>query len=86
MVLIKALWERSSPAAFFTMTGLPAPAFDERSASQILSGPYKYFDYLDGRVMKISLNTDDVDPSLYDRDLGKGAFAEVVRKLRLQYP
>ena len=41
-----------------------------------------YVDYLQGRVMKISLKTDEVDPWGYDRDNGEGAFQRVVTALR----
>ena len=41
-----------------------------------------YFDYLQGRVMKISLKADEVDPWGYDRDNGEGAFQRVVNSLR----
>jgi hypothetical protein len=32
-----------------------------------------YFDYLFGRVLKVDIGGDDLDPRLYDRDLGEGA-------------
>lgn len=32
-----------------------------------------YFDYLQGRVMKVDLAGDELDPRLYDRDNGEGA-------------
>jgi len=32
-----------------------------------------YFDYLYGRVMKVDLSGDELNPALYDRDLGAGA-------------
>ena len=32
-----------------------------------------YFDYLHGRVMKVDLSGDSLDPCLYDRDNGFGA-------------
>lgn len=32
-----------------------------------------YFDYLKGRVMKIDLSGDELNPALYDRDNGEGA-------------
>jgi len=32
-----------------------------------------YFDYLNGRVMKVDLSSDVLDPTLYDRDNGEGA-------------
>ena len=40
-----------------------------------------YFDYYRGRVMKIEVMNDQLDPYLYDRDNGVGACAEVVRSL-----
>jgi hypothetical protein len=41
-----------------------------------------WFDYLSGRVMKIDLSKDELDPSLYDRDNGDGAAAQVIETLR----
>lgn len=32
-----------------------------------------YFDYLQGRVMKVDLSGNDLNPWLYDRDNGEGA-------------
>ena len=40
------------------------------------------FDYLKGRVMKVRIDGDELDPSMYDRDNGFGAAAEVVNMLR----
>lgn len=38
------------------------------------SEPYTYhFDYLNGRVMKVDITGDGLDPRLYDRDNGPGA-------------
>lgn len=41
----------------------------------------KYFDYLYGRVMKIDLSGDTLDPWLYDRDNGPGAAARALEGL-----
>lgn len=41
-----------------------------------------YFDYLFGRVMKVDLSTDELDPGLYDRDNGQGAAERALRSLR----
>lgn len=42
-----------------------------------------YFDYVQGRVMKVDLSSDaQFDPWLYDRDNGQGAAAEVIEVLR----
>lgn len=41
-----------------------------------------YFDYVKGRPMKISLEGDEMDTYLYNRDQGDGAAEKVVAKLR----
>ncbi len=41
-----------------------------------------HFDYINGRVMKIDLSTNELDPALYDRDIGQGAAQRVVDQLR----
>lgn len=43
-----------------------------------------YFDYLKGRVMKVRLEGDELNPRLYDRDNGPGAAAYVIDHLRAQ--
>lgn len=40
------------------------------------------FDYLYGRVMKIDIGEDDVNPRLYDRDNGEGACSDAIARLR----
>lgn len=37
-----------------------------------------YFDYLKGRVMKVDLSGDELDPWGYDRDNGRGAAQEAI--------
>ena len=39
------------------------------------------FDYLHGRVMKVELGGDTLDPWLYDRDNGQGAAARALEPL-----
>ena len=39
------------------------------------------FDYLAGRVMKVELGGDTLDPWLYDRDNGRGAALEALTPL-----
>ena len=41
-----------------------------------------YFDYIKGRVLKVDLSADMLDPHLYDRDNGAGATARVVASIR----
>ena len=40
------------------------------------------FHYLKGRVMKVNLSGDTLDPRLYDRDNGEGAAKKVIDFLR----
>ena len=44
------------------------------------NGEGLYFDYLEGRVLKVDLRTDDecFNEALYDRDLGPGAAQRVI--------
>lgn len=37
-----------------------------------------YFDYLMGRIMKVDLSGDELNPGLYDRDNGHGAAASAL--------
>lgn len=39
------------------------------------------FDYLKGRVMKVNIESDEFNESLYDRDNGPGAAAEAIKDL-----
>lgn len=41
-----------------------------------------YFDYVKGRVMKVRIEGDDLNPRLYDRDNGDGAAANAIETLR----
>lgn len=42
-----------------------------------------YFDYLNGKVMKIDIAPDEIDPRLYDRDNGESAAQKAIDNLRL---
>jgi len=77
--LLRKLWERSTPASFFTMSGIPAPKLSEKELEKSVTG---YVDYLSGRVIKCDLTEDTAYPQMYDRDNGIGAFQSVVDKMR----
>jgi hypothetical protein len=80
--LLEALWNRSKPAAFFHSNNVTPPIFNLYEAkSQI--GNDGYADYVCGRAIKTNIYTQDmVDPYLFDRDAGYGAFQEVVDSLK----
>lgn len=42
---------------------------------------HAYFDYLHGRVMKVDIGGDKLDPYLYDRDNGPGAAAAAIEAM-----
>ena len=42
----------------------------------------KYFDYLNGRVMKVAIDGDELRVGLYDRDNGAGAAERAIAPLR----
>ncbi len=76
--LLKALWSNMKPAAFFYMSGIPSPSFDDTDAGSAVK---KYIDYFCGRNIKCDLSGNTVDPSGYDRDAGNGAFQKIVNSL-----
>lgn len=54
----------------------------EQAREELAKNEYGYFDYLHGRVMKISLLGDELDTWLYNRDNGRGAAEEIIGALR----
>ena len=60
MILLKALWDNSSPALFFTKSGITPPEWEEPESA------YDYFDYYMGRVIKMYLGVSTVLTYQYD--------------------
>ncbi len=54
----------------------------ENAREDFESSNNKYFDYLHGKVMKVNLSGNSFDPSLYDRDNGKGAAQRIIDGLK----
>ena len=65
--------------------GLGVLHFDARSISKEQAEAWlektTYFDYLEGRVMKVELGGDTLNPCLYDRDNGQGAAARAIESM-----
>ena len=76
--LLRRLWTTAGLAAFFTMRGLPGPAFDEAEAEKAVKD---YIDYFCGRCIKADLRGTTADPSAYDAEWGVGSFAKIVKDL-----
>jgi hypothetical protein len=79
--VLAALYNASRPQGLGFLYGDPKPM--EADEARVLLAKDDYFDYLKGRVMKVSLSSDkEFNERLYDRDCGTGAAAAVVTELR----
>ncbi len=58
----------------------------DRTSDGMAFGGALYFDYLRGRVMKVDLSGDELDPRLFDRDVGPGAAERAIAALRERTP
>ncbi|HXE63170.1 MAG TPA: hypothetical protein VN519_06490 [Bryobacteraceae bacterium] len=80
--VLAALYNNSRPLGLGFLHFTPEPMTAEQAEEILKDGDY--FDYLKGRVMKVSLDGDTFDPRLYDRDNGDGAAAAAIEPLRKQ--
>lgn len=78
--VLAALYNRSQPQGMGFLHYTATPMTREEAAQCLETS--QYFDYLKGRVMKVSLEGDELDPRLYDRDNGQGAAKQVIDELR----
>jgi len=77
--VLASLYNRSKPLGmgfFHAVDG----NMDAAEARDLLSKE-TYFDYLKGRVMKVSFRKDVLDTRLYDRDNGNGAAYKAIAHL-----
>ena len=70
--VLAALYNASKPLGLSILAYDGGHIMSEEEAAEMLK-EQTYFDYVYGRVMKISLKTYDLDVRLYDRDNGTGA-------------
>jgi hypothetical protein len=86
--LLAALWNNSKQQgmSFLDPNGYGTMSVDRArdilADRATLQGYTHYFDYLDGRVMKVDLQGDEMREDLYDRDVGQGEVQRIVDKLR----
>lgn len=85
--LFKALFDNAAPLGLGYLHFKPEPITIE-AAKEIVDDPrYNlYFDYVQGRVMKVDLSKDDLWEGLYDRDNGSGACYRAIRHLLNEAP
>lgn len=70
--VLAKLYNASKPQGLGWLQADSNPMTTEE-AQEILDSGQTYFDYLKGRVMKIDISGDSLDPRLYDRDNEYGA-------------
>ena len=79
--VLAALYNASRPLGLGFLDYNPTP-MTAKEGTDLLQHQ-TYFDYLKGRVMKIDLSDDTLNPWLYDRDNGQGAASHVIDTLRV---
>jgi hypothetical protein len=77
-VLLHTLWAHSCQQG---MGFLQKNEFSLEDAREAVKNE-TYFDYVQGRVVKCDIGTDEMETRLYDRDLGQGAAARAVEAAR----
>jgi hypothetical protein len=78
--VLAALYNASHPQGLGMLHFDSTPMTPEQGNELLKSGTY--FDYLKGRVMKVDLSKDALDPWLYDRDNGQGAAEAAIGTLK----
>ena len=81
--VLAALYNSSKQQGMGVFNAAGQKQLDIEKARELLKEA-TYFDYLAGRVMKIDLSDDDLDPRLYDRDNGQGAAFRAIEHLLKQ--
>ncbi len=81
-VLLAALFNASKQLGlgFLDLRGA-VPMSEEEAAAELAANPSMYFDYLRGRVMKVTLLGDKMETALYNRDNGPGAAERVIESI-----
>lgn len=80
--VLRTLYDNAKPLGLGFLHHTPEPMSVEESERLIhehLNGSLRYFDYLHGRVMKISVKDNLMDVRLYDRDNGEGSAEAALR-------
>jgi len=81
--VLAALFNRAKPLGLGFIHYQPAHIMDEKEAEQMLSAG-TYFDYVEGRLMKVDLSGDELNTSLYNRDNGPMAAEQAIEQMILE--
>jgi hypothetical protein len=77
--VLAALYNNSKPQGMGFLRYNPKPMTEEQ-AEELLKET-TFFDYLQGRVMKINLKGDELYTRAYNRDNGEGAAERIIANL-----
>lgn len=81
-ILVAGLFNQSKPLGMgFFHPGHRLQMTKEKAQAYLDEG-MKYFDYLEGRVIKADVSGDTLNPASYDSQNGEGAALRVVRAIR----
>ena len=78
--VLAALYNASNPQGMGFLHYDPKPMTHEEAEALLKQNTD--FDYLQGRIMKVDLSGDELDPWGYDRDNGQGAVENIIAELR----
>ena len=78
--VLAALYNNSKPQGMGFLH-FDAQPMTEEDAQKLLDSGQTYFDYLNGRVMKIDLSSDKLETWAYNRDNGENAAETVLANL-----
>ncbi len=84
--MIAALWNAAKKQFFDTRVMTPEEAQGHIDRLLAMDGQRLYFDYLEGRPMKIHFGRPILDTRLFDRDAGPGAAAAALAPLLNSQP
>lgn len=79
--VLKVLYDASHHQGMGFLQAVPDSVVTVEHCRDLLASN-SYFDYLYGKVMKVSLKDDFFDERMYDRDNGPGAAQKAINKLR----
>ena len=80
-VLLETLWNNSRPIPFYRKYKVNPPNFDIKKAMKQVKDD-GYADYILGRLIKVNIESDSVDPEIYNENNGKGKLQIIIKKLR----
>lgn len=75
--VLAALYNHAKPVNLKVLNFVDVPMSEEKASHYLENGQF-YFDYLNGRTMKVDLTTNDFETMLYDHNNGEGTAQKAV--------